>query len=161
MTHFTYRAISQRPALFHRLTGLTLIEFDVLLDKFSSQYALKVVHPRLSDPKRQRVAGGGRKGALPDGADKLFFILVYTRIYPLLIIQGMFFGLAESKACTWVGKLLPILDASLESAHVRPKRMKGRSLEEIIEAFPELDVNLPKSETPCFFLPVHYESVAA
>src|SRR5438876_373413 len=71
-------------------------------------------------------------------ADKLFFILLYSRISPLLIVQGMFFGIAESKACKWVGMLLPVLDASLGATHVRPKRAKGRSLEEIIEAFPEL-----------------------
>src|SRR5713101_7862327 len=33
----------------------------------------------------------------------------YSRIYPLLIVQGMFFGIAESKACNWVGILLPVL----------------------------------------------------
>jgi hypothetical protein len=44
----------------------------------------------------------------------------------------------ESSACEWAGKLLPILDAALGSAHVRPKRAKGRSLEEIITDFPEL-----------------------
>ncbi len=71
-------------------------------------------------------------------ADKLLFILVYTRVYPLLIVQGMFFGMAESKACKWVGILLPVLDAALGRSHVRPKRAQGRSLEEIVEEFPEL-----------------------
>jgi hypothetical protein len=56
----------------------------------------------------------------------------------LLIVQGMFFGMAESRACEWVGTLLPVLDASLDKAHIKPKRAKGRSLEEIIEEFPEL-----------------------
>src|SRR5437899_9022850 len=88
--------------------------------------------------KFSQSAGGGQKGALKDPADKLLFILVYTRIYPLLIIQGMFFGMAESKACKWVGLLLPVLDATLGEIHMRPKRAKGRSLEEIIEEFPEL-----------------------
>ena len=63
---------------------------------------------------------------------------MYTRIYPLLIIQGMFFGLAESKACKWVGLLLPVLDAALGQSHLRPTRARGRSLEEIIEEFPEI-----------------------
>ncbi len=46
--------------------------------------------------------------------------------------------MAESKACKWVGLLLPVLDATLGEIHMRPKRAKGRSLEEIIEEFPEL-----------------------
>jgi hypothetical protein len=71
-------------------------------------------------------------------ADKLLFILLYTRIYPLLFVQGLFFDMAESKACTWVGVLLPVLDEAMGEIHVRPKRATGRSLEEIIKEFPEL-----------------------
>jgi hypothetical protein len=89
-------------------------------------------------PGRKRAAGGGQKGAMPEVADKLLFILMYTRIYPLLFVQGLFFGMAESKACTWVGVLLPVLDAAMGEIHVRPKRATGRSLEEIIQEFPEL-----------------------
>jgi hypothetical protein len=75
---------------------------------------------------------------LPEGADKLLFILVYVRVYPLLCVQGMFFGMAESKACTWVKVLLPVLSEALNQNQVRPKRARGRSLEEIIQEFPEL-----------------------
>ncbi|MEK7153544.1 MAG: transposase family protein, partial [Patescibacteria group bacterium] len=136
--HLSYILLSKRPALFHRLTGLTIPEFERLLDQFSSQYTLLVVNPRLQAKGRIRILGGGQKGALPDIANKLLFILVYTRIYPLLIIQGMFFGMAECRACVWAGTLLPVLDEALGSAQVRPKRAKGRSLEEITDEFPEL-----------------------
>jgi hypothetical protein len=136
--HLSYTQVVKRPALLHRLTGLTVKEFEVLQESFSAQYDQQVIQPRVSVPSRKRAAGGGQKGALKDPADKLLFILVYTRIYPLLIVQGMFFGIAESKACKWVGILLPVLDAALGRSHLRPKRAKGRSLEEIIEEFPEL-----------------------
>lgn len=134
----SYALIGKRPALLHRLTGLSVAEFERLCAQFASQYDLLVIHPRVTAKTRVRAIGGGQKGALPEVADKLVFILMYTRLYPLLIVQGMFFGIAESKACKWVGILLPVLEASLGSAHVRPKRANGRSLEEIIEAFPEL-----------------------
>src|ERR1017187_6315831 len=136
--HLSYSLVAKRPALLHRLTGLTVAEFERLCEQFASQYERLVVQPRVTAKHRVRAMGGGQKGALPEVADKLFFILLYTRIYPLLIVQGLFFGIAESKACRWVGILLPVLDASLGSAHVRPKRAKGQSLEEIIEAFPDL-----------------------
>jgi hypothetical protein len=136
--NFCYQTIVTHPKLFHRLTGLTPQEFDLLLDKFSSHYALQIIYPRLAATGRKRKPGGGRQGQVQTVENKLFFILVYTRIYPLLIIQGLFFGMNESSACEWTGKLLPILDAALGSAHVRPKRAKGRSLEEIIDEFPEL-----------------------
>ncbi len=133
-----YSKVARRPALLHRLTGLTVAEFEHLCEPFARQYQQQVIQPRVTAMHRVRALGGGQKGALPEIADKLFFILLYTRIYPLLIVQGMFFGIAESKACKWVGLLLPVLDASLGAAHVQPRRAKGRSLEEIIEAFPEL-----------------------
>src|ERR1017187_4824563 len=136
--HLSYSLVAKRPALLHRLTGLTVAEFERLCEQFASQYERLVVQPRVTAKHRVRAMGGGQKGALPEVADKLFFILLYTRIYPLLIVQGLLFGIAESKACRWVGLLLPVLDASLGSAHVRPKRAQGRSLEEFIEAFPEL-----------------------
>jgi hypothetical protein len=134
----SYALVSQRPALLHRLTGLTGPEFERLLDKFSSQYSIMILRPRITATGRKRKPGAGQKGALPEGADKLLFILSYPRIYPLLIMQGILFGMAESKACKWVGILLPVLDAALGSAHVRPMRARGRSREEVLRDFPEL-----------------------
>jgi hypothetical protein len=136
--NLSYTQMAKRPALLQRLTGLNVKEFESLLESFSAQYNQQVIQPRVHAPGRKRGAGGGQKGAVPEMADKLLFILVYTRIYPLLIVQGMFFGMAESKACKWVGILLPVLDAALGESHARPKRATGRSLEEIIEEFPEL-----------------------
>ena len=136
--HLRAAEVLKRPALLERLTGLSVAEFDRLLEPFSKEYHQQVIEPRVRAPNRVRASGGGQKGALPEVGDKLLFILIYTRVYPLLIIQGIFFGMAESKACKWVGILLPVLDAALGRSHVRPKRAKGRSLEEIIQEFPEL-----------------------
>lgn len=133
-----YTTLKKRPAVLQRLTGLSVKEFETLLETFSAQYEQMVIQPRVTAAGRVRAAGAGQKGALPEVADKLLFILVYTRIYPLLFIQGMFFGIAESKACTWVKVLLPVLDAALGRMWLRPKRATGSSLEEIIKEYPEL-----------------------
>lgn len=133
-----YTQVTKRSALLERLTGLNRKEFEALRESFSTHYDQQVIEPRVKAPGRKRAAGAGQKGALKDPADKLLFILVYTRIYPLLFVQGLLFGMAESKACTWVGVLLAVLDAAMGEIHVRPKRATGRSLEEIIEEFPEL-----------------------
>lgn len=138
MTHLRAAAAIKRPGLFERLTGLSVAEFERVLPAFTQEYQQQVIQPRLLSPTRVRGLGGGQKGALKEVDDKLLFILVYARVYPLLFVQGMFFGMAESKACTWVKVLLPVLSEALEQNHVRPKRAKGRTLEEIIEEFPEL-----------------------
>jgi DDE superfamily endonuclease/Helix-turn-helix of DDE superfamily endonuclease len=136
--HLRAAEVLKRPALLERLTGLSKAEFERLLEPFSREYHQQVIEPRVSAPHRVRGLGGGQKGALPEVGDKLLFILMYSRLYPLLFVQGLFFGMAESKACKWVGILLPVLDAALGRSHVRPKRATGRSLEEILKEFPEL-----------------------
>jgi DDE superfamily endonuclease/Helix-turn-helix of DDE superfamily endonuclease len=136
--HLRAAALKKRPTIFERLSGVNGKEFERILPIFSQMYEQQVLEPRLQAVHRVRGLGGGQKGALPEMEDKLLFILVYVRIYPLLFLQGMLFGMAESKACTWVKVLVPVLDAALEQQHVRPKRARGRSLEEIIEEFPEL-----------------------
>src|SRR5260370_36778857 len=101
-------------------------------------YEQQVLQPRLQAVHRVRGLGGGQKGALLEMGDKLLFILVYVRVYPLLFLQGMLFGLAESKACTWVKVLLPGLDSALEQNDVRPKRARVRSVDGTMKELPEL-----------------------
>ena len=134
---FTFDKLSKHPRVFQRMTGLTLEEFNFLLDKFQSSWQIFVREEFLSK-ERKRDFGGGRHSRLHSLENKLLFILIYTRIYPLMIVQGLFFGFEDSRVCEWVGRLLPVLDRSCGFAHVRPRRGNGRSLEEILEEFPEL-----------------------
>jgi hypothetical protein len=134
---FTFDKLSKHPRVFKRMTGLTLEEFYCLLDKFQSSWQIFVQDEFLSK-ERKRAYGGGRHTRLHSLEDKLLFILVYARIYPLMIVQGLFFSFEDSRACEWVKRLLPVLDRACGFAHVKPRRGNGRSLEEILEEFPEL-----------------------
>jgi hypothetical protein len=133
----TYKSLVLRPNHFYRLTGHTSEEFIYILDKFKSAYEEKVRERRF-DPKRKRAYGAGRPPHLLTLEDKLLFILVYVRMYPLLFLHGMMFNLSESNACFWVHEYLPILDKALGYAHKKPLRPKGRNLEQLITEFPEL-----------------------
>ncbi len=130
-----FATMSKRPAIFLRLTGLTIEEFNTIADKFTSIYG-QYVHETFMTKKRQRVYGAGRHPELLSTQDKLFFILVYVRVYPLFILQGILFNLAESSAHDWVHRLLPLLNKALGANHVVPKR--GRNLGELLAEFPEL-----------------------
>jgi hypothetical protein len=89
----SYTQLIKRPAIFQRLTGLSVKEFEQLLAPFSAQYEQLVIGPRLKAAGRVRAGGGGQKGLIPAIEDKMLFILVYTRIYPLLFVHGLFFGM--------------------------------------------------------------------
>lgn len=133
----THTALKNRPAVFTRLTGHTPKEFDYIFDKFKSAYEEKL-RSKQFNPQRKRAYGAGRPAHLKTLEDKLVFILVYVRVYPLLFVHGLMFNLSESNACFWVHEYLPLLDQALGFAHKRPSRPRGRSLEEIITEFPEL-----------------------
>jgi len=113
------------------------MEFDYILDKFHSVYG-EYLRNKQFNPKRIRAFGAGRPSHLVALEDKLLFILVYVRTYPLLFLHGLMFNLSESNACFWVHEYLPLLDKALGYAHKKPIRQRGRNLEELIDLFPEL-----------------------
>ena len=66
------------------MTGLQLDEFRKLLVAFEATYLQHYPHAlTLNGKARQRRIGGGVKGILQSGADKLLFILVYQKTHPL------------------------------------------------------------------------------
>lgn len=134
----SYQKLVNRPSHLHRLTGLSALEFEQLFDKFQSSWNMYVI--RLGkDPGRKRKIGGGRHATLLSLEDKLLFILVYVRMYPLLFLQGIMFDIEEGNTCIWVHRLLPLLDQALGFTHKRPARKhRGRNLEELLRNFPEL-----------------------
>ena len=55
-------------------------------------------------------------------ADKLLFILVYTKTYPLQVVQGEMFGMSQASANAWIHCLLPVLRETLDQLGVLPER---------------------------------------
>ena len=81
------------------LTGLTRAEFEELLPHFSREYSNRHEGPTLANGQsRKRAVGGGRGSDIKPIEQKLLFILVYAKTYPLQAIQGELFGISESGA---------------------------------------------------------------
>jgi len=108
---------------FLAFTGLTLKEFRALLPTFAEAYGRKYAgHKTQAGKKRKRQAGGGRRGLLPTPEQKLLFILVYLKAYPLQVVMGELFGISQAAANQWVHRLLPVLQAALTAIGVQPER---------------------------------------
>lgn len=71
-------------------------------------------------PNRRRLAGGGRKGALPTARDKVIFCLFYLKRYPTFDELGNRFNLARSSAFEALQNHLPLLRAALAELGVLP-----------------------------------------
>ena len=122
-----YKSLSNQPAALLALTGLTRAEFRDLLPAFEAAYDR--VHPAdqtATGQPRQRWPGAGRRSALPASADKLLFVLVYLKAYPLQVVLGKLFGRSTSQANHWLHRLLPVLRAALDSLGVLPERDGGQ-----------------------------------
>jgi hypothetical protein len=112
-----YAALRKKPRDLLALTGLARREFEELLPVFE-QALPKPAQRR----KRQRAPGGGRKPRLPTVADKLLFVLVYTKTYPLQSVQAHLFGMSQSSANRYLRQLLPVLAEALDRLGFAPER---------------------------------------
>jgi hypothetical protein len=85
----TYIQIQNDRRRFLALTGLTPAEFQRLLPAFQTAYdRLYPADQTFAGTPRRRLAGGGRKGALSSAEQKLLFLLVYLKTYPLQVVMG-------------------------------------------------------------------------
>ena len=140
--------LKQVPQVFKSFTGLTLSAFAELLPAFEAAYEQELAHrDRERVQPRQRQRGGGRSGALPRIEDKLVFILVYFRFYPVQILQGYLFGLSQPQANDWIHRLAPLLNAALGREQPLPAR-HARDISEILSACPGLEFIIDGTERP-------------
>jgi hypothetical protein len=118
-----YKSLSTQARPFLALTGLTLVEFQDLLVAFEKvcEQAYPADRTAAGQP-RQRYPGAGRPSALPNSADKLLFVLVYLKTYPLQVVLGQLFGISTSQANYWLHHLLPVLRSALDELDALPER---------------------------------------
>ena len=119
----TYTQIKGNRRKFLALTGLTPKEFRILLPAFEQAYQQMCPTTRtLSGAPRKRQAGGGRKSVLASPEQKLLFVLVYVKTYPLQVLLGEAFGLSQAQTNYWLHRLLPVLVRALDKLGVLPER---------------------------------------
>jgi hypothetical protein len=116
------------------LTGLTLEQFESLVDGFGRAYEQAIDEER-RNRGCVRQKGAGQKPRLSDTRMRLFFILFYLKCYPTFDVFSVLFDLDRGNCCDWVKRLLPVLEATLGEKQVLPVR-KIRSVEEFLRLFP-------------------------
>lgn len=104
-------------------TGLTLKEFKALLPPFVEAYRCRYEGEQtVTGHNRQRLAGGGRFSTLQTFEQKLLFILVYLKTYPLQVVMGALFEVSQASANHWIHRLLPVVRDALTQLGVMPER---------------------------------------
>jgi hypothetical protein len=118
-----YEDMKNKPRELLTATGLKANEFEALLEVFAQTYVEHYpAEQTMTGQPRQRRKGGGNKGALTVMADKLLFILVYEKTYPLQTMIGLQFGLSQGRVNIWLHRLMPILQHALARMRLTPER---------------------------------------
>src|SRR6266498_4198263 len=115
--------IQTRPTEVLDLTSLTLDEFQPLVPPFEAEFQAHMARWRLDGrPRTARQYTTDKNCPLPTPEDRLLFILVYLKTYPLQVVQGRLFGMGQSKAHQWIHVLVVVLQATLCTLGDAPTR---------------------------------------
>src|SRR5437763_6538663 len=130
----TYKSLSSQQQAFLALTGLTNAEFGKLLPAFQGAYdRAHRLERTATGQARQRWPGAGRPSTLATDADKLLFVLVYLKSYPLQVVLAKLFDLSTTRANYWLQHLLPMVRSALDELGVLPEcdgaQLRGQQTE--------------------------------
>ena len=115
--------LRMRPTEVLDLTSLTVEEFRQLVPHFEAAFQAQMADWRLDGrPRTARRYTTYTNCPLPTPEDRLLFILVYLKTYPLQVVQGRLFGMGQSKAHQWIHVLLVVLRATLRTLGDAPTR---------------------------------------
>lgn len=128
-----YEDVRKNERLLTSLTGLTRSEFERLLPVFERAWDEREAAEIEARGDRQRARGGGRKPVLAGIEEKLLFILVYLKTYPLQAVIGVMFGMGQSQASHWIHRLVGVVRTALDELGMLPERDPGRLAEVLAE----------------------------
>jgi len=129
--------IRKNPAQFLSLTGFTPDEFDELVMEFRNEWNQYSSHFTLEGKPRQRIALPRKTNILPSVQDKLLFILMYLKTFPLQELQAASFSMSQPQANFWIHLLSPILRKTLKRLKELPER-NSQKLEQLLKDCPDI-----------------------
>ncbi len=96
---FSYCNIKKHPRNFRNITGLTIEEFEKVVEKVRSEWE------KLEKQKKCH----GRRSQLPTLEDKLFCVILYYRTYITHRFLGCLFNVHNANVCRLLKKIEPLL----------------------------------------------------
>jgi len=129
--------IRKNPVQFLSLTGFTPNEFEELASEFRNEWEDYSSHFTLEGKPRQRIALPRKTNVLPGVQDKLLFILVYLKTFPIQELQAATFSMTQPQANFWIHLLSPILRKTLKRLRELPER-NSQKLEQLLKDCPDV-----------------------
>jgi hypothetical protein len=129
-----YENLRNKPKAFLAFTGFAVEEFQILLTTFTTAWERYVQQHSLPPELRQRGYGAGRKARLGTCQEKLLFILVYLKTYPLQEVLAFHFDMSQGQACQWIHVLSEVLQLALGELRHLPER-DPQKVKELLETY--------------------------
>jgi hypothetical protein len=149
MGSLRFADLQTRPTEVLDLTSLTVEEFQQLVAPFEAVFQAHMAHWRLDgQPRTARRYTTYKNCPLPTPEERLLFILVYLKTYPLQVVQGRLFRMGQSKAHQWIHVLLAILQATLRTLGDAPSRSLAELAQRIGMAEAEAAALIVPTEGP-------------
>jgi DDE superfamily endonuclease/Helix-turn-helix of DDE superfamily endonuclease len=138
--------LRRQPTVFKAMTGLTVAEFDELVDDLWRPFRA-AERARRERPGRKHAVGAGHPFSLAP-QEQMLLTVIWLRLYPTMEVLGFLFGVSDTTALRAVGRVLPLLEAAgRDSMRLPDPGRKGRrSLDEVVGCVPELAVVLDSLE---------------
>ena len=118
----SYHHLKDHSRALRTFTRLDRSEFETFLPSFEVAWHAYVYDNHIKKKTRKRRFGGGRKAHLASIEDKLLFILVYFKIYPLQEVMATMFAMSQGRVNAWIHKLSKVLQSALGHAQCLPER---------------------------------------
>src|SRR5881396_3060803 len=123
MAGLRFTELQSRPMAFLDFTSVTLDEFPQLVPPFEAAFQSRMAVWRMDGkPRTARRFTVYKNCPLLTPEDRLLFILVYLKTYPLQVVHGRLFGMGQSKAHQWIHVLLVVLRAAVRALGDAPSR---------------------------------------
>jgi hypothetical protein len=149
MGTFRFADLQTRPTEVLDLTSLTVDEFQQLVPLFEAAFQTHMADWRLDGrPRTARQYTTYQNCPLPTPEDRLLFILVYLKTYPLQVVHGRLFGMGQSKAHQWIHVLLVVLRATLRALGDAPSRSVAELAQRLGVAEEEVTTMVVPPEPP-------------
>src|SRR6266516_501339 len=124
MAGLRFTDLQSRPMEFLDFTSLTLDEFQQLVPPFETAFHARMAAWRMDGkPRTARRFTVYNNCPLLTPEDRLLFILVYLKTYPLQVVHGRLFGMVQGKANQLLAALRALGDAPARSLTALAQRL--------------------------------------
>jgi len=137
-----YNNLKQRSKHFLSFTGLTVPEFDKLVQDNRQNWQEHRAERLIKNlPNRKRKLGGGRKFALETFEDQLLLTLLFAKSYCSCLLLEYLFNIDSSTVCRTTQMIMSLIEKDgkyIINLGPRPNK-KITTIEELRKVIPDLD----------------------